>query len=357
MKRIFCVLLSLLLLCGCVSQTKKTAAKNEVFCGVWISCYELYPMLKSGNFKEEFTAAADNLALLPCSDAFVHVRAFSDALFNSEYNIFNEYAVGYDFDIIKFMIDTLADRGIKFHAWINPFRTAESVFANPADTGVRKTVVQSVREIIENYDVAGVHFDDYFYPADNEEIDAQTYAEYAKTATNPLDKKDWRTANISALIYDIQALIDNSGKDILFSVSPSADIQKNENVSCADIKAWCERGAVDMVIPQLYFGFDYPAEEFRFENLLATWKGYLQYSEAMIVIGLAPYKLGITEGPDCAEWQNGTDILALQTKICLGDPVISGVCYFSYSSLFADTALHTASLKGIKDVLASYIAA
>lgn len=345
-----------MLLCGCAPETKtaKTANK-DFFCGVWISCYELDKMINGGDFKTEFSAVCEDLKTLPVTDVFIHVRAFSDSLFPSKYYPQKENAKACGFDLFSFIISSLTKAGIRTHAWINPFRTANGGFLDPADEKVRARILCGIREITENYGVAGIHFDDYFYPADSEGIDEKSYAAYSETAACPLDKAAWRTANINALIFSAGDIIRRSGKDMIFSVSPAADTEKNLNSSFADVKAWCEGGAVDLVIPQLYFGFDYENEKFRFLNLIKEWKELINGGRARLVIGLAAYKLGTTSPPDSAEWQTGEDILARQVKACYEDSAVSGVCFFSFSYLFSREELNTAAREKVKNELNSHL--
>ena len=302
-------------------------------------------MLAGGEFKAEFSRLCENLNALGCSDAFVHCRAFSDSLFNSKYYPQKENTLSYGFDILEYMIAELKAVKVRFHAWINPFRTANGDFSNPADISVQTGVLCGIREIIENYDVDGVHFDDYFYPANSDETDSETFAEYESAAVSPLEKGEWRRANITSLVFAARDIIKESKKDIIFSISPAADNDKNYNSSFADVKAWCESGAVDYIIPQLYFGFDYPDESFTFGALLKKWKKLS--GGAKLIIGLAAYKLGTDSPPDSEEWQSGEDILARQTEICLKDTAVSGVCYFSCTYLFAEDTLHAASTERI----------
>ena len=352
-KKLVCLSLIFLTLCGCTAKenAKKPKEDNKPFIGVWISCYELDKMLSGGNLKGEFDKVCKNLETIKVTDVFLHARAFGDSLFKSRYYPQKENTKSYDFDVFKYMITALSGAGIRTHAWINPFRTAPGEFNNPADPGVRAKVLRGIREIIENYDVAGIHFDDYFYPAEDGKIDEASYKEYSKTAEKPLGKDEWRRANISALIFSVKDLLTLSDKKPVFSVSPAADIEKNRNTYFADIKDWCSEGAVDMIIPQLYFGFKYPDKRFCFDNLLKEWKKLTVGSKTKLIIGLSAYKLGTKEPPDNAEWQNGEDILSRQTEICLGDSAVLGVCFFSYSYLFSDDKLNTAAREKIKRVI------
>lgn len=308
-------------------------------------------MLAGGNFKAEFSAVCENLKSLPATDVFLHVRAFSDSLFPSKYYPQKENAKACGFDPLEFAVSALNAAGVRPHAWINPFRAAQGEFLDPADAGVRARILCGIREIIENYDVAGIHFDDYFYPAENEEIDSESYAAYKEKAACPLDKAAWRTANINSLVFSTGEIIKQSGKDMIFSISPAADCEKNLNSSFADVKAWCSGGAIDLVIPQLYFGFDYEIERFRFNNLLKEWKELTKGGGARLLIGLASYKLGAASPPDSAEWQTGEDVLARQVKTCIDDSAVSGVCFFSYSHLFSSDPLHSKARQKIKEAL------
>ncbi|MBR4762143.1 MAG: family 10 glycosylhydrolase [Clostridia bacterium] len=339
------LLLAVLLLAGCAGNApaRKSPEKTEM-CGVWISCYELSPMLEGGNFKEAFAAAAKNLKRLGASDAFVHVRAFGESLFKSEFYPQSAAAARYDFDVLEFMIEELSRNGIFFHAWINPFRQKDGTFADPASESERAKILGEIREIVRGYAVRGIHFDDYFYTETTAE--GAFYEAYRSEAQNPLGIEDYRTANISWLISAAKSAAKSADRDVLFSVSPAADIAKNKDAAFADVAAWCENGDVDIIMPQLYFGFDYPLESFRFDNLLAGWKKAAG-GNVKLVIGLAAYKLGTDTPPDSAEWKEGADILARQTGICFSDDAIDGVCFFSYSYLFSEDDLHKTSLSKI----------
>lgn len=349
MKKIICLALALFLLSGCAAP-ESGANKKSPFIGVWISCYELRAMLQSGNFKEEFTAAADNLYRFCATDAFVHVRAFGDSLFESAYYPKSEDVKQYDFDVLEFMISALLARGIRFHAWINPFRAADGSYNNPADTAVRAAVLGGIGEITDRYAVSGIHFDDYFYPANNSDIDAVEFAEYLKKSQNPLSLEEWRTEVINSFVLSARDTVKHKDKNLIFSISPAADMEKNRTSAFADVEYWCKAGAVDILIPQLYFGYEYPLGNFKFNYLLDRFTA-LDYAENVrLIIGLAAYKTGTQTPPDNAEWQDSS-VLSRQTEDCLKTQGVSGVCYFSYTYLFAEDELHASALEKVKEEL------
>ena len=316
---------------------------------MWISCYELNSMFTSGDFQNRFLSVANNLYEFGITDAFVHTRAFGDSLFVSRFYPQNEYVKMYDFDVLEFMINALHDKGIRFHAWINPFRKPDGTFSNPADTAVISAVLGGIREITETYKIDGVHFDDYFYPAGNIEIDADTYNAYLAATESPLSLEDYRLSVISSFVMLSRDTV-KQNSDLIFSISPAADIEKNKTSYFADVEYWCKTGAIDYIIPQLYFGYDYPDKNYRFTSLLERWKSIGRHNKTKLLIGLAAYKTGTEKEPDNKEWQSDS-ILSRQTADCLKDSSVSGVCYFSYSYLFGESELQKSAAKKTKQTL------
>ncbi len=366
MKKLLCVVLLFLLLGGCVPIEKSTEQSTEYYItGVWVSFFELDQMLK-GDFKIEFKTAVQNCKAREITDMFVCVRHYCDAVYKSQLFPLRDSAAGYDFDVLDYMINLCHQNGIRFHAWVNPYRvrTADSdisalpdgspakkwlndqksendknvlceggVYLNPTSSEVRQLIIDGVREIIEGYAVDGIHFDDYFYPTTSESFDNISYADYCAATDTPLALGDWRRANINALIGGVYTAVKFNNKDLLFSVSPSASIDDNYNKQYADITAWINSGCVDLIIPQLYFGFNYPDDTFKFDSLLNNWLQLASDCDARLIIGLATYKIGTNQEPDKVEWSNGTDVINRQTEICRQNEDISGHIYFSYSSL------------------------
>ncbi len=350
------------MLCGCGAQKSGDESQAQYIKGVWISFSELDSMLMS-DFKGEFESAAEYSREQGITDVFVHVIPYCDAIYPSELFPLRASASTQNFDVLEYMISVCHQNGMRLHAWINPYRvrTADSnpealpdgspallwlkgegeenvlvqngIYLNPSSVQVRRLIIDGVREIIDGYDIDGIHFDDYFYPSTDQGLDAEAYAEYAAATETPLALDDWRRANINALISGVYTAIKFKDKDIAFSVSPAASIDENFNRHYADVAAWIESGCVDYIIPQLYFGFDYPIEEYRFERLLDDWKALVSGNDTRLLIGLAAYKIGTDSEPDREEWANGKEVIARQAEICLNDKTVAGHIYFSYSAM------------------------
>ncbi|MBQ3817301.1 MAG: family 10 glycosylhydrolase, partial [Clostridia bacterium] len=201
-------------------------------------------------------------------------------------------------------------------------------------------------------DVDGIHFDDYFYPTSDTSFDEASFKKYSSFADEPLSLEDWRRANVNALISGCYTAIKFINKDIKFSISPMASLEKNYNELYADVKAWVENGCIDVIIPQLYFGFEYPESDFTFENLLVKWKDLIEpNSNVQLMIGLAPYKIGTETPADKEEWGECDDIIARQAKMCIKDQNISGYVLFSESSLFSENDLNKRQMENLLKII------
>ena len=353
----------LLLFCGCNTGEGSERIKDDsniYHKGVWVTYSELNGML-STDFKVEFDFLLNTCRDKGITDIFVHTRSFCDAYYPSNLFPMAETVKAVNFDILEYMVSSAHKENIRFHAWINPYRvrtadnkienlngdspaykwgssenlliTESGIYLNPASYEARLLVTDGIREILNSYAVDGIHFDDYFYPLDLTGEDSASYQKYFESAENPVSVEDWRRGNVNALISNVYTAIKFINKDIIFSISPAADMEKNYNSRYADVTLWGESGCVDWIIPQLYFGFNYPDSKFCFDNLLGAWKTELKDSKAKLLIGLASYKIGTEILPDKEEWAKGEEIIKTQEKICQEDEDIYGHIYFSYSHI------------------------
>lgn len=382
-KVLICLLLAFSLLAGCshtdngsgTPQKEELTYKNSSSSGIWLSFSEINGMLESeAGFKAEFEKVLENCKALKIGEIYVHIRAYCDSLFKSDYFPLVKAAEGIDYDVFEYIINACHTAGIRVHAWINPYRvlTASSdkeeldhnspaykwlsddsaendknvviyngIYLNPAEYEVRELVINGIREVLNKYKVDGIHFDDYFYPTADPEFDAVSYEKYKSETENPLLLADWRRANVNALISGCYTAVKFHGKDIIFSVSPAASIEKNYNELYADASAWVESGCIDCIIPQLYFGFDYPDKQYCFDNLLSEWlKLVSENRQVKLKIGLAPYKIGTDTEADREEWNTSEDIIARQAEQCYKNSGVEGYVLFSYTSLVSDDELN-----------------
>lgn len=315
--------------------------EERVLKGVWISYLSL-ACDSEENFKNNYILLINNAKSYGITDLFVHVRPFMDAFFDSEYFPVSHLITGMQgeklsFDPLEFMIDSAHDMGLKFHAWINPLRiktnstpkelseeniyniylesdpyyfieSTTGVILNPAYSFTRELVSGGIREIVNKYDVDGIHFDDYFYPDNYDAESDSAYILYKENTDNPLSAEEWKKANVNSLIALCYQATKTSDKNVVFGISPQGNMENNLKIG-ADTKLWCEtKGYIDYICPQLYYSFENPA--LGFSKALENWMNLNYHDGIKVYIGLAVYKVG-TES-DSGTWQNGREIIFKQ---------------------------------------------
>lgn len=397
MKKILAILLITVFLAGCTADTPNNNGstaedyitgeyQDTAEKGVWISFSEINSMLKSEDgFKSAFSAAVSDCTELGINEIYIHVRAYCDSLYPSDLFPIIDEAKEFDYDAFAYALELCHSVGIKVHAWINPYRVLSSsediekagpespaykwlnddnpdndlnvikyngIYLNPAQDEVRELIINGVKEIADKYAIDGLHLDDYFYPTADPEFDRVSYEKYCAAAEKPLTLSEWRRSNVNMMISGCYNAVKYVNKNIEFSVSPMASVDKNYNELYADVTEWIKCGYIDYIIPQLYFGYDYPDDDFKFENLLKEWIKLSKINGSVgLKIGLAPYKINPTSEADKAEWENGTDIIARQAEECKKNGNVKGYVLFSYSSLFSDESVNTIQRENLKKVI------
>ncbi|MFI3326183.1 MAG: family 10 glycosylhydrolase [Clostridia bacterium] len=317
--------------------------EDEYMQGLWVSYIDLTTSEKTMEaFEANFTQIVQSAKEVGTTALFVHVRPFSDALYESDYYPWSHILTGTQgqdpgYDPLEFMIELCHSQGIEFHAWINPMRVAletipselsvdsvyntwidehpyyfietdSGIYLNPAYTEVRELIANGVAEIVENYDVDGIHFDDYFYPEDISEEDSLAYEAYVEITENPLGLSDWRKANVNVMVSLVYRTIKNIDETVSFGISPQASLSNNEEL-CADVMLWCSvSGYLDYICPQIYFSYE--NEALAFLESLETWTNLQKHENLEIYIGLALYKAGTDS--DGGTWLERDDIIVSQ---------------------------------------------
>ncbi len=368
--------------------------ENLYFKGIWLSFSELNMKgLEKTQVTVKIDAMMKNIASKGYTAVFGQIRPYGDAMYPSKHFPFSRCLTGKEgldpgYDLLDIMITSAKEYGLEFHAWINPYRVRSSgtdpdilaenniaktwltdgsnravaaaggIYFNPAKSDVQKLILNGVKEILENYDIDGIHFDDYFYPTTSAEFDAPEYLEYKSKTQNPLTLDDWRRANISSLITAVYSLC-HRYEGVSFGISPAGDISadksdKNYNEFYADIPTWMSLvGYIDYIIPQIYFGYNHPKENFSYANLLEIWMGLERHSDLEIYIGLGAYKIGDTSAEDTAEWCDPTgDLLARQTTDAKKYKA-NGICLFSYTAAFSEKPLNVLQMNNMYKILGS----
>lgn len=347
------------------NQDEPELTETEEILAVWI------PVMHYGDwmtgktevqFREKIAEVFDTIVELGLNTVFLHVRAYGDAYYPSELFPSGAYLTG-EYDPLAIMLEEAHNRGLSAHAWINPLRiqSAEMLartdtkyplrqwhddpekngtwlvnvndrfWLNPAYPEVRQLVADGVTEILENYDVDGIHIDDYFYPTQDAAFDEAAFSE-----SGAADLAAWRRENCTAmvkLLYDTVKAYDK-----VFSVSPQGNLQKDYDELYADAAKWSsETGYTDWIVPQIYYGFENSVQPFA--ETLAHWEELA--SATKLVVGLAPYKIGLEDtwaGEGKNEWQTDGEVLSKEFDLVQNSENADGVAFYSYNALFAPEA-------------------
>lgn len=361
----------------------KAAADDGDLHAVWISYLEFADRLKDpvtgelGFTKKRFQAVIDemfdNAKDLGMNAVIVHVRPFGDAFYPSRYFPWSKYISGTQgkdpgYDPLEYMVEAAHERGLQFHAWINPYRVTSgttdvntlskdnkarkwmtsndeeqrrrviafggSLYYNPSADWVRHIIRSGVKEIVENYDVDGIHFDDYFYPVLGtnyaKNFDAPEYNEYLKKAKKngikALSIQDWRRDNVNKLIKNIYKIVKSAGDDIVFGISPGGflDYLLMDDRYYCDVKTWMSKpGYVDYIAPQLYWSNEH--SRFPYDKILNEWLKLRTNEDVKVYIGIAVYKAGSSED---SQWKSDTKILSKQVEQARNTGLVDGFMYF-----------------------------
>ena len=332
-------------------------SRSDMRVGLYISYLDLANMQpQTAQQAKAFAASvAANALSIGCTDVFLQLRAFGDALYNSEVYPSMQQTVLPAFspesDFARCLLETLHAADIRVHAWLNPYRLyphadtealygfaaqytvswQQGLYLRPDSEQAKQLVLQGVQEVLQlGFD--GVHFDDYFYPTTDADFDAEAYAAYLQ-AGGALALAEWRTQAVSDLMARCYETVKGYGNDKIFSLSPDGSVERNLSVHCADVVSWCsQQGYLDIVCPQLYYGFE--NESMPFAQVLAQWQTLCSTAELMPV--LSAYKIASADswaGSGSGEWQQRNDILGRQYALA-AQSGCAGVSFYRYDSLF-----------------------
>lgn len=350
--------------------------EEERMKGIWVSTvlnldYPSKSTTDSQTLQSEADEIIKNCKELGFNTIFLQVRPASDAFYKSDIFPWSKYLTGSqgtapnnNFDPLEYWISECHKNGLELHAWINPYRATKdnsssslntlansnpakqhpeymikytdgNYYYDPALPEVRELLVSGVMEIVDNYDIDGIHMDDYFYPGQNFN-DADSYAKYG----NGEDIGEWRRNNVNVLIKSIHDNIKNSGHNIEFGISPSGVWANKENNSLgsdtkgsesyyklyADTRKWALEGWVDYICPQIYWEIGHKTADYY--TLANWWADTLKNCDTKLYIGLADYKCdGVSQS---SAWYNGK---AIQEQIKLNKssiPKVAGEVHFRY---------------------------
>ena len=293
----------------------------------------------------------------------LHVSPFSDSIYDSKLFPYSYTLTGTEgknpgFDYLDYFIKKAHAMDIKIYAWINPYRISfenntktlseknpairllntssvgidkNGIYYNPASEIVKNLIVRGVEEIINNYKVDGIHFDDYFYI--NNDIDNLEYKNYLQNG-GTLSISEFRLNETNDLIKRVFKTIKKKNPNIIFSIAPDGNINNNYKYHFADVKTWLKNNDyIDMIMPQIYYGFE--NEYSPFKNVLDNWLSIKKNSDISVVPVLAIYKVGEEDkeaGKGKMEWVINKNIINDEISL-IKSYNLSGYAFFRYDFL------------------------
>lgn len=272
------------------------------------------------------------------------------------------------------MLDEAHQRGMKVHAWFNPYRISvntkpstvvelnrtltqqpSSVFVlhrnwvrtsddrfvlDPGIPEARNWITSIVAEVVANYPIDGVQFDDYFYTESPGSTlnDSQTFIQYGKGFNA---KADWRRHNTQRLIEQVSHTIKQLKPDVQFGVSPAGVWRNRSHDSSgsdtsgaaaydeayADTRQWVQKGLLDYIAPQIYWPFSRQAA--RYDVLAKWWADVVKPTRTRLYIGVALYKVGEPSKNE-PDWTVNGGVPELKKQLDLNQslPEINGTILF-----------------------------
>ena len=367
-----------------------TPKPNE-FRGIWVAtAYNLdfAKQATAAEFQASFRSLAARVAALGFNTIMFQVRPNCDAFYKSSINPWSRWLTGEEgkaldggFDPLPYMIAEAHRHGLKFYAWLNPYRIGQTdaaaastylkslsagnfarrnpglvarwdnkktnkavFFLDPGRSEVVTHVVATVREILERYRPDGIVFDDYFYPDGcDTACDAATYRKYAGKGQN---LGDWRRANTELLVRSVagtvRAFNKLNGTSIPFGVSPVGIwANRSETMpegspttkgveaytqSYIDVRKWVKNSWIDFVIPQVNWGF--ANNRAPFAGIVNWWADQVRGTRVKLYIGIGVYQAGVVAGMESpSELSNQVLYLILRKEV-------SGTAFFAARHCF-----------------------
>ena len=368
---------------GYVYINKEHSIAGGEFRGVWVS-----PLTGDiGNYVNKESYQSQMINVLKTMERYnlnvmiFHVRIMNDALYESKYNSWSSYySTNPDWDMLPWLIEECHKRGIEFHAWMNPYRVTTNVslsleecakrykatnaasnpknllkatstiILNPGIPEVQRFLVDTCMELVENYDVDAIHFDDYFYAAGID--DSETIREYN---SNNLSEDNFRRSQVDAFIEglsnELRAYNEVSGRRVQLGIAPTG-VWKNGNgvvtydsdgkaISSgsrtsayahygaplyADTLKWINNNWIDYILPQTYWAITNSAGPYC--DLVKWWNAACKNAKTNLYSSLGLY---MSAGGN-ASWS--TNPFEGYQQIMLGNtlPYVRGSSIYNYTS-------------------------
>ena len=378
---------------------------SSEFRGVWISSMvgNFTPSTNKEKMMSELTSILDFLEELNMNAVVFHLRTHNNAYYKTKlapiHSAYGNYSTFETWDYLTWFIEECHKRNIEFHAWLNPYRVLSSggsdlnaiastfagyngnpaanpdnllmnssggVILNPAIPDVRNYIISVCMEIIANYDVDAIHFDDYFY------IDGVDDSAARKTYnTSGLSVDDFRREQVNMFIQQLHARMKSyntkNNRHVQLGISPTGiyrngngTVESGSNTSgyahygsplYADTLKWAREGWIEYLLPQSYWGFSHRTAGYA--DVMDWWNLAFEGLNCNLYSGIGIY-MNNTSGNNYS-W--GTQPYEVSNQVLYTTKLnnVKGVCFYSYTYLkSAYNNSSTMAYKGIHRVKDEY---
>jgi len=301
---------------------------------VWGGEWPSRPGLSPEAQRAELVRLLDVVVALGLNAVILHVRPAADALYPTARAPWSVYLTGVPgkapepwYDPLAFAVAEAHRRGLELHAWFNPFRAsppdrritpagldvsrvhpelvvsyAGQRWLDPGIPAARRQVLGDILEVVDRYDIDGVHLDDYFYPyveqravkvrvrrggrtrtvTRQENIpfpDNASWRRYGEAAGFS-SRSAWRRSNIDDFVASLYREVKARKPWVAVGISPFGIWRSGTPAGVtgldayseiyADAHKWLREGWVDYLAPQLYWPLAGPQQ--RFTRLDEWWR-------------------------------------------------------------------------------------
>ena len=310
---------------------------------VWLYYQEMSKKAKSfAKWKKYIDQTFDTCLKNKMNAIIFQVRPCADAMYPSNYFPWSKYATGVagkdpGFDPFGYAVEAAHQRGLAIHAWMNPYRITihsskvsslpensiarrwaasadaaqrrnvlmvnGALYFNPASSAVQNLVVKGVNELVADYDIDGIHMDDYFYPSlgtkNNKKFDYKEYKLYRKSRKAAGRKwrslVGWRRENVNKMVRKVYAAVKKADQNCIFGISPAGNLKNlySSTSYYSPVKTWMKsKKYIDYICPQIYWSFTQKVAPYK--RMVKQWTAIKRSSTVNLYIGLAGYRAGIT---------------------------------------------------------------
>ena len=380
MKRYGSTLLIVMMFSAWMMQAWAYGMPKREFRSAWIAtvwCLD-WPSQGAGATKQmaQMDRLLDSLQVNNFNAVNFQVRSMCDAMYQSSIEPWSSYLTGTrgqdpGFDPLLYVVEGCHKRGMECHAWVNPYRWStgtnwntpydqelkedgwlltygSTVILDPGQQRTIDRIVAVCHEIITNYDVDGILYDDYFYPSGiPADASAQDYDEWRQSGTT-LSFGDWRRDNVNRMVQAVYDMIQQTRPEVRYGISPAGVAASSSAVAAShgvdpcptgsawqyngifsDPLAWLEAQSIDYISPQVYWPFGHSTNDY---GLITGWWGQIANHFGRQVY-ISSSISGLTNSSTAVQYKEYADEVEFnRTSSVDGNP---GAIFYSCKYLYA----------------------